>query len=132
MTGFTFVILLVTGLAAGVASGFGMGWFAHLWALGTAVQAGIVAGVLAYLVLLYAVCRLFGWGSRRQSGALAFAAGYVLALIGMIGYLPGGSIVFSAAPVNYLFLFGSMVALGAGVVRSAVLPPNIGPVQRPE
>ena len=127
MTGLSCVILFCGGLAAGVAAGFGMGWFAHFWVLGLQVQAGIAAGVIAFLVLLYALCRLAGWGSRRQSGAVAFAAGFLVSLLGMIGYLPGGSIVFSESVINYVFLFGAMVALGAGVVRSAVFPQVYGP-----
>ncbi|WP_460772167.1 hypothetical protein [Nocardiopsis nanhaiensis] len=128
MTGLSCLILFCGGLAVGMAASFGMGWFAHFWVLGLPVQAGIAAGVLAFLVLLYALCRLAGWGSRRQSGAAAFAAGFLVSLLGLIGYLPGGSIVFSDALINYVFLFGAMVALGAAVVRSAVFHQVRGPV----
>lgn len=122
MTALSFLVLLLTGAAVGLLSGFGMSWFSHHWPLGTLVQAGSVVGVVMFLVLLYALTRLAAWGSRRQSGATGFAVGYVLSLLGMIGYLPGGDIVFSAAVVNYVYLFGSMMALAAGVMRSATLP----------
>ncbi len=130
MTVLSFLVLLPTGAAVGVLSGFGMSWFSHHWPLGLPVQAGAVVGVVVFLVLLYTLTRLVAWGSRRQSGATGFAVGYVLSLLGMIGYLPGGDIVFSAAPVNYVYLFGSMVALAAGVMRSVTLPgptPRSGP-----
>ena len=133
VTVLSFAVLLVAGLAVGVLSGFAMGWVSHYWDLGPAAQAAGVAAVLVYLVLLYALCRLAGWGSRRQSGALGFAIGYVAVMLGMIGYVTGGNVVFSAKLVNYVFLFGSMIALAAGVVRSFVLPPRATPQQpRPQ
>lgn len=122
MTVLLFALLLLTGVAVGVLSGFGMSWFSHYWPVSALVKAGTVAGVLAFLVLLYALTRAAAWGSRRQSGATGFAVGYVLSLLAMIGYLPGGDIVFSAAAINYLFLFGAMVALAAGVMRSMTFP----------
>lgn len=124
VTVLSFAVLLVGGLATGVLSGFAMGWVSHYWDLGLTGQAAGVVAVLVFLVLLYALCRLAGWGSRRQSGALGFAVGYVAVMLGMLGYLTGGNIVFSAKLVNYVFLFGSMAALAAGVMRSFVLPPR--------
>ncbi|WP_223809201.1 hypothetical protein [Nocardiopsis listeri] len=125
MTVLSFLVLLPTGAAVGVSSGFGLSWFSHHWPLGLPVQAGAVVGVVVFLVLLYALTRLAAWGSRRQSGATGFAVGYVLSLLGMIGYLPGGDIVFSTALVNYVYLFGSMIVLAAAVMRSVTLP---GPI----
>ncbi len=122
VTVLSFVLLLLTGAALGVLSGFGMSWFSHYWPVGALVKAGAVAGVLAFLVLLYALVRAAAWGSRRRSGATGFAVGYVSSLLAMIGYLPGGDIVFSAAAINYLFLFGSMVALASGVMRGVSFP----------
>ncbi|MBR8744601.1 hypothetical protein [Nocardiopsis sp. MG754419] len=127
MTVLSFLVLLPTGAAVGVLFGFGMSWFSHHWPLGLLVQVGSVAAVLVLLALVYALTRLAAWGGRRQSAATGFAVGYVLVLLGMIGYLPGGDIVFSAAVVNYVFLFGSMVALAAGVMRSATFPGPRGP-----
>ncbi|QRN81672.1 MAG: hypothetical protein JK586_04090 [Nocardiopsis sp. BM-2018] len=124
MTVLSFAVLLFAGAAVGLMSGFLMGWVSHFWDLGPITQAGGVAAVVVYLVALYALCRLAGWGSRRQSGALGFALGFVAILLAMIGYTVGGSIVISGKLVNYVFLFGSMVALAAGVVRSVVLPPR--------
>ncbi|GAA1120542.1 hypothetical protein GCM10009642_67420 [Nocardiopsis metallicus] len=124
MTVLSFAVLLFAGAAVGLMSGFSMGWVSHFWDLGPITQAGGVAAVVVYLVALYALCRLAGWGSRRQSGALGFALGFVAILLAMIGYTVGGSIVISGKLVNYVFLFGSMVALAAGVVRSVVLPPR--------
>ncbi|MFB8764196.1 hypothetical protein [Nocardiopsis alba] len=125
VTVLSFLVLMATGAAVGVLSGFGVSWFAREWPLGGPAQAKAVAGVLLLLVALYALTRLAGWGSRSQSGALGFSAGFALSLMGMIGYLPGGDIIFPEAIINYVFLFGSMVALALGVVRSAA------PFQRP-
>lgn len=128
----SFAVLFFAGAAFGLTSGFSMGWVAHVWDLGLAAQIGGAAAVAAYLVALYALCRLAGWGSRRQSGALGFALGFVTAVLLMIGYTTGGSIVISGKPVNYLFLFGSMIALAAGVVRSFVPPPHTTTRVRPQ
>ncbi|WP_239647873.1 hypothetical protein [Nocardiopsis ganjiahuensis] len=130
VTVLSFAVLLVTGLAVGVLSGFSMGWVSHYWDAGLAAQAAGVAALVAFVVLLYALCRLAGWGSRRQSGALAFALGYVAVMMAMLGYVTGGSILFPVKLVNYVFLFGSMIALAAGVVRSFVLPPRTTPPAR--
>ncbi|WP_239646181.1 hypothetical protein [Nocardiopsis valliformis] len=132
MTVLSFAVLLFAGAAVGLMSGFSMGWVSHFWDLGLTVQVGGVAAVVAYLVALYALCRLAGWGSRRQSGALGFAVGFVAMMLAMIGYTVGGSIVFSGKPVNYVFLFGSMIALAAGVMRSFVLPPRTTPQAQPQ
>ncbi|WP_234004113.1 hypothetical protein [Nocardiopsis sp. SBT366] len=131
VTVLSFAVLLVAGLAVGVLSGFAMGWVSHFWDLGLSQQVGGVAAVVAFLVALYALCRLAGWGSRRQSGAVGFAVGYVAVMLVMLGYLTGGNIVFSAKLVNYVFLFGSMIALAVGVMRSFVLPPRPTPVVTP-
>lgn len=127
VTVLSFAVLLVAGLAVGVLSGFAMGWVSHFWDVGLTAQAAGVVALAVFLVLLYALCRLVGWGSRRQSGALAFALGYVTVMMVMIGYLTGGNVVFSAKLVNYGFLFGSMIALAVGVMRSFVLPPRTTP-----
>ena len=130
MTVLSFALLLLTGTVVGTVSGFGMSWFAHYWPLGLLVQAGVVVGVVAFLVLLYALTRLAAWGSRRQSGATGFAAGYVLSLMLMVGYGTGGDIIFSAALINYVFLFGTMVALAIGVMHSSPLLRPVAPGAR--
>jgi hypothetical protein len=127
VTVLSFAALLAAGAAVGVLSGFSMGWVAHFWDAGLVTQGAGAAALVVFLVLLYALCRLAGWGSRRQSGALGFAVGYVAVMMVMIGYMTGGNIVFSTKLVNYGFLFGSMIALAAGVVRSFVLPPRTRP-----
>lgn len=132
LTVLSFAVLLFAGAAVGLMSGFSMGWVAHFWDLGLTAQIGGVAAVVAYLVALYALCRLAGWGSRRQSGALGFAIGFVAVMLVMIGYTTGGSVVISGKLVNYVFLFGSMLALAAGVMRSFVLPPRTTPQPSPQ
>ncbi|WP_431870572.1 hypothetical protein [Nocardiopsis eucommiae] len=127
LTVLSFAVLSVAGLGVGVLSGFAMGWVSHFWDLGLTQQAVGLAAVVAQLVVLYTLCRLAGWGSRRQSGAVGFAVGYVAVMLVMLGYLTGGNIVFSAKLVNYVFLFGSMIALAVGVMRSLVLPPRPTP-----
>ncbi|WP_150251888.1 hypothetical protein [Nocardiopsis deserti] len=127
LTGTTFVVLLLLGAAVGMLGTTGAGWLTLRWGAGTAVQAASAAGLLAFLALLYGTCRLCAWGSRRTSGAVAFAAGYLAALIGTVGYMPGGDIVLTNHIMHNAYLFGVMLVLVVAVIRSWSFVPPPGP-----
>ncbi len=128
LTGATLVVLLLLGAVAGMFGTTGAGWLTLYWGAGAPVQAASAAGLLAFLALLYGVCRLCAWGSRRTSGAAAFAVGYLAALIGMVGYMPGGDIVLTNHIMHNAYLFGVMLVLVFAVVRSwSPVPPPGSP-----
>jgi hypothetical protein len=128
LTGATLVVLLLLGAAAGMLCTTGAGWLTRYWDAGTTVRAGAVAGLLAFLGLLYCACRLCAWGSRRTSGAVAFAAGYLALLIAMVGYMPGGDLVLTNHIMHNAYLFGVMLALVFAVIRSwSPVPPPASP-----
>jgi len=126
LTGTTLVVLLLLGAVASMLGTTGAGWLTRYWGEGAAVQAVSAVGLLAFLVLLYAACRLCAWGSRRTSGAAAFALGYLAALIGVIGYMPGGDIVLTNHIMHNAYLFGVMLALVFAVIRSWSFSPPPG------
>ena len=119
LTGATCVVLFLLGLVLGTASTVSAGWLTRYWDGGQPAPALAIAALVAYVVLLYVLCRLAAWGGRRQSPAVAFALGYAVVLFAATSYLPGGDVLLQDDPVHYTFLIGAMVALAAAVVRSA-------------
>lgn len=115
----TFVVLLLLGTAVGLLSTSSAGWLTRYWDGGQPAPALAVTGLVLYLVLLYLLCRLLAWGSRRQSGAIAFAVGFLGAILAVTSYLPGGDILLTDHLVHYAFMLGSMVVLAFAVVRSS-------------
>ncbi|KOX20905.1 hypothetical protein ADL05_05285 [Nocardiopsis sp. NRRL B-16309] len=120
LTVLTCAVLLALGVGAGLLGSFGAGWLTRYWDAGAVPQALAGAGLLAFVALLYGVCRLVAWGSRRQSPALAFAVGYLAALVALVAYVPGGDVVITGHLLHYGYLFGTMLALVIGVVHSGL------------
>jgi len=119
LTAATFAVLLLLGALVGLASTTGAGWLTRYWEAGPPVPPLAVAGLLAFLVLLYGAGRLCAWGSRRWSGALAFASGFLAVLIALVGYMPGGDVVLTNHLMHNAYLFGTMLVLVISVIRSA-------------
>lgn len=131
LTVVTCAVLLPLGVAAGLLGSFGSGWLTRYWDAGALPQVLAGAGLLAFLGLLYGLCRLVAWGSRRQSAALAFAVGYLFTIVVLVAYLPGGDVVLTGHLMHYGYLFGTMLALVIGVVHSGLsrLPSRPAPVR---
>lgn len=124
VTGATFVVLLLLGFLVGLLATFNAAWTTRYWAAGQPVPTLAVVGLLVFLGALYLLCRTLAWGSRRQSGAVAFALGFSVVLFAATSYLPGGTVVLQEALIHYGYILGSMVVLALAVVRSASLPPS--------
>ncbi len=120
LTVLTCVVLVPLGAGAGLLGSFGAGWLTRYWDAGPTAQGLAGAGLLAFVALLYGLCRLVAWGSRRQSAALAFAAGYLAVLVVLVAYVPGGDVVITGHLMHYGYLFGTMLALVIGVVHSGL------------
>ncbi|GAB2492336.1 hypothetical protein [Nocardiopsis aegyptia] len=131
LTGLTCAVLLPLGATTGLVGSFGAGWLTRYWDAGAIPQVLAGAGLLAFVALLYGACRLVAWGSRRQSAALAFAAGYLATLVVLVAYLPGGDVVITGHLMHYGYLFGTMLALVIGVVHSGLsrLPSRPSPAR---
>ncbi|GAB3487765.1 DUF6113 family protein [Nocardiopsis coralliicola] len=119
LNGAAVTALLLTGLAAGVVGGLYAGWIGWLWMTGGVGLALAAATVAAVALALFAAVRGAGAATGRP-GAVALAAGWALPLMVMVWGGENGNIVFSAAGINYAFLFGSVAAVMAGV---ATTPP---------
>lgn len=120
LTSTVFAVLSLLGAAVGMLSTTGAGWLTRYWDAGAPVPFLAAAGLLAFLVLLYGVCRLCAWGSRRGSGAVAFAVGYLAVLVCLVSYLPGGDVVLTNHIMHNAYLFGSVLTLMVAIIRSGV------------
>ncbi|MFE3515136.1 DUF6113 family protein [Streptomyces sp. NPDC059166] len=112
-----YVGLAVVGAAVGVA--------------GTLVQAALFPGGL--LLALAAAAGLFHGGrvlARRQLGALAPAAGWLVSVVVLLGGRPEGDYVFGAELGLILFMLGGM-AVAVICATMTRLPPPAGDTGRP-
>ncbi|NYH51863.1 MULTISPECIES: hypothetical protein [Nocardiopsis] len=127
LTAATLVVLLPLGAAAGLFSTTGAGWLLLYWDAGPWPRTLAVAGLLAFLALLYCACRLCAWGGRRPSASVAFAAGFLASVIALVGYMPGGDLVLTNHITHNAYLFGAMLVLMLAIIRSDVFAFLTGP-----
>ncbi|XKK41035.1 hypothetical protein HFP72_11970 [Nocardiopsis sp. ARC36] len=124
LTAATFAVLLLLGALLGLLSTTGAGWLTRYWDAGRPATLLSVAGLVAFLALLYGAGRLCAWGTRGPSGAVAFAVGFLAVLIALVSYLPGGDAVLRNHLMHNAYMFGTMLVLAISVVRSGIfLPP---------
>lgn len=126
LTAATLVVLLPLGAVVGVLSTTGAGWLTRYWEAGPQAPLLAAVGLLLFLAVLYCACRLCAWGSRRPSGAVAFAGGHLISVIALVGYMPGGDIVLSNHIMHNAYLFGTMLVLVFAVIRSGAFFPAPG------
>lgn len=119
LTGVTFVVLLLLGALVGLVATFNASWMMRYWAAGHVVPFLAVVGLLVFLAALYTLCRVLAWGSRRLSGAVAFALGFCVLLLVAGSHLSGGNVVLQNTLIHYAYMLGSMVVLAMAVVRSS-------------
>ena len=81
LTGITCVVLLLLGALVGLLSTLNAAWMTRYWDAGHPVPILAVTGLLVFLAVLYTLCRVLAWGSRRPSGAVAFAIGFCVILL---------------------------------------------------
>ncbi|MDE3721175.1 hypothetical protein PWG71_07220 [Nocardiopsis sp. N85] len=117
LTVVTAVVLGAAGLVTGLLSVVTVGWLTRYWEAGILPQVLGVAGLLVLLAAVYTLCRLCAWGARRFSSAVAFALGFVAALLLVASYMPGGDRLLTAHLLHSAFLLGSMAVLGVAVAR---------------
>ena len=87
-------------------------------AAGSLVQAGwFPAGLLLALAGEAGLCLGGGWAVRGRGGAVAPAAGWIVAVILLTATRPEGDFLFGAGGGSYLFLLGGM----AGAVSCATI-----------
>jgi len=65
---------------------------------------------------IFGTCLLGGWGLRRPAGALAPAAGWLIAAFVLASGTSGGSVLITATTAGTWFLFGGAASAAAGLV----------------
>jgi Family of unknown function (DUF6113) len=98
-------VAFVAGAGAGVLGSFVHGYQWH----------GVPVGLLVALALSLAVFGTAGLAVRARSGAIAAAAGWLLAVGVLSLQRPEGDLVVSASTLGYLWLLGGTVVAGAAI-----------------
>jgi len=101
-------MLFVLGLAQGV-----IGSFQYSWMAGS-----VPAAALVCCAVLLATCLLGAWAMRSVSGALAPAAGWILAAFVMSLPVSNGSVIITNTAAGRWYLYGGTATAVAGVLIS--------------
>jgi hypothetical protein len=81
----------------------------------------LLAPALGFAAGIYASCVFGGWGTRRPAGALAVAAGWLLATLVLASGTSGGTVLITDTGAGKLFLFGGAAAAAAGVITASLV-----------
>jgi Family of unknown function (DUF6113) len=103
-----YAMLFVLGAVQGV-----IGSFQYSWMAGP-----VPAAALACCAVLLATCLLGAWAMRSVSGALAPAAGWILAAFVMSMPVSNGSVIITNTAAGRWYLYGGTVTAVAGVLLS--------------
>jgi uncharacterized protein DUF6113 len=101
-------MLFVLGAVQGV-----IGSFQYSWMAGP-----VPVAALACCAVLLATCLLGAWAMRSVSGALAPAAGWILAAFVMSMPVSNGSVIITNTAAGRWYLYGGTVTAVAGVLLS--------------
>jgi Family of unknown function (DUF6113) len=101
-------MLFILGAVQGV-----IGSFQYSWMAGP-----VPVAALACCAVLLATCLLGAWAMRSVSGALAPAAGWILAAFVMSMPVSNGSVIITNTAAGRWYLYGGTVTAVAGVLLS--------------
>ena len=116
-------MLFLLGAVQGV-----IGSFQYSWTAGPVPLAALIC-----CAVLLATCLLGAWAMRSVSGALAPAAGWILAAFVMSLPVSNGSVIITNTAAGKWYLYGGTVAAAAGVAlsfRGWIREPGRGHVER--
>lgn len=108
VTGGVYGVLFVLGAIEGA-----IGSFQYSRTAGTFPLAAI-----AFCVAILVTCLLAGWGMRTVSGALAPAAGWLLATFVLSMPVANGSVIIANSTPGKWYLYGGTVSVVLGVALS--------------
>lgn len=128
----TGAVLLLAGFTAGIVGGLALSWLAWIGESGSRGAVLAFGSALLYLVLLFVGCRLGASGMEARSGAALPAGGWALANLLLISYSPGDDIIVSDSLVNYVLLFGGVLAVTLATVTAPAPRPRPASSARPE
>ncbi|WP_285757617.1 hypothetical protein [Nocardiopsis ansamitocini] len=125
------VFLAALGLVGGIVTGFSVSWLSWLWLTGAAGQALAALTVVLLLVAVFLACRVAGWAVGSVVGGASLALGWVLASLALIAPSGSGDVLMTSTPVNYVFLYGGVLAAVLGTLmntqpqmKKSVAPPR--------
>jgi hypothetical protein len=104
-------MLFVLGAVLGV-----IGSFQYSWMAGS-----VPVAALAWCAALLATCLLGAWAMRSVSGALAPAAGWILAAFLMSMPVSNGSVIITNTAAGRWYLYGGTVTAVAGALLAFVV-----------
>jgi len=104
-------MLFVLGAVLGV-----IGSFQYSWMAGS-----VPVAALAWCAVLLATCLLGAWAMRSVSGALAPAAGWILAAFLMSMPVSNGSVIITNTAAGRWYLYGGTVTAVAGALLAFVV-----------
>jgi Family of unknown function (DUF6113) len=105
LTGATYAALFLVGAVEGL-----IGSFQY-----SRLAGSLPLGALGFCVAILATCLLGAWAMRSVSGALAPAAGWILASLVMSLPVSNGSVIISDSAAGKWYLYGGTVSALAGV-----------------
>lgn len=108
LTGITYGALFLLGAVEGL-----MGSFQYSRMAGSVPLAALVC-----CAVILATCLLGGWAMRSVSGALAPAAGWIIASLVLSIPVSNGSVIISDSAAGKWYLYGGTVSALAGVALS--------------
>jgi hypothetical protein len=106
-----YAMLFILGAVQGV-----IGSFQYSWMAGS-----VPVAALAWCALLLATCLLGAWAMRSVSGALAPAAGWILAAFLMSMPVSNGSVIITNSAAGRWYLYGGTVTAVVGALLSFVV-----------
>jgi Family of unknown function (DUF6113) len=106
-----YAMLFVLGAVQGV-----IGSFQYSWMAGSVPVAALVC-----CAVLLVTCLLGAWAMRSVSGAIAPAAGWIIAAFVMSMPVSNGSVIITNTAAGRWYLYGGTVTALAGVVLSSVV-----------
>ncbi|HEX4831009.1 MAG TPA: DUF6113 family protein [Trebonia sp.] len=104
-----YLVLLILGIVEGMVGSFQYG------------QSPLPLFAVLLVVLVLASCLLAGWGTGSVGGAIAVAAGWVLASFFLSMGTHQGSVIITATAAGEWYLYGGTLAVFVGVLASFVL-----------
>jgi Family of unknown function (DUF6113) len=104
-------MLFVLGAVQGV-----IGSFQYSWMAGS-----VPVAALAWCAVLLATCLLGAWAMRSVSGALAPAAGWILAAFLMSMPVSNGSVIITNTAAGRWYLYGGTATAVAGTLLALVV-----------
>ncbi|MFB9724527.1 DUF6113 family protein [Planobispora longispora] len=106
LTVLMYVVLTLLGVMAGLLGGFHHSWYIR----------PVPASALAWIALLFAVCHGAGRVMEGKGAALAPATGWLLATMLWLAERPEGDVIIANDVSGYVYLYGSVIAIMAGVL----------------